>query len=115
MKTRFTAFIVILATAASLSGAAFGQGSESPDSTRESPASASDPAPEGVEILMPRGGIPAVFEPEFVPAGSAEITDDAWVLGIVIDGIAKAYSLNLLNRHEIVNDRFGDKPIAAVW
>jgi hypothetical protein len=33
----------------------------------------------------------------------------------VIEGEAHAYSLNLLNHHEVVNDRFGDTPVAAVW
>jgi uncharacterized protein (DUF2344 family) len=66
-------------------------------------------------MLMARGGIPAVFKPEFVPADKADIADDAWVLGVVVDGEAHAYSLNLLNHHEIVNDHFGDLPIAAVW
>ena len=37
------------------------------------------------------------------------------ILGIAINGEAKAYSLNLLNRHEVVNDRFADLPVAAVW
>ena len=71
--------------------------------------------PEGVEQILPRGRIAAVFEPTFVAAGDAEIPDDAWILGIAINGEAKAYSLNLLNRHEVVNDRFADLPVAAVW
>lgn len=71
--------------------------------------------PEGVQLLLPRGGIPAVFEPEFVPVDQADISDDAWVLGVVYNGVAKAYSLNLLNHHEIVNDDFGGHPLAAVW
>jgi carotenoid cleavage dioxygenase-like enzyme len=71
--------------------------------------------PPGVEQLLPRGRIAAVTEPEFVTAAEAEISDDAWVLGVAINGEAKAYSLNLLNRHEVVNDRFGDLPVAAVW
>ncbi|RLC97880.1 MAG: hypothetical protein DRI65_18885 [Chloroflexota bacterium] len=71
--------------------------------------------PPGVEMLLPRGGIPAVFEPVFVQAVEADISDDAWILGVIIDGEAHAYSLNLLNAHEIVNDRFGDVPVAAVW
>jgi hypothetical protein len=50
-----------------------------------------------------------------VTAAEAEIPGDAWVLGVVVDGEARAYSLNLLNRHEIVNDRVGDKSFAAVW
>ena len=78
------------------------------------PADADVP-PDGVEQLLPRGQIAAVFEPEFVGAGEAQISPDAWVLGVVVDGAAKAYSLNLLNRHEVVNDRIGDTPFAAVW
>jgi hypothetical protein len=85
-----------------------------------SPAFAEDPVraetpPEGVQQLLPRGGIPAVFEPRFVPAADAKIPDDAWVLGVAAEGVATAYSLNLLNHHEIVNDRLGSRPIAAVW
>ena len=71
--------------------------------------------PEGVEQIIPRGAIPAVFEPQFVSGAEAEIPPDAWVLGVVVDGQARAYSLNLLNRHEIVNDRIGEKSFAAVW
>lgn len=74
-----------------------------------------DPPPEGVEQLLPRGRIAAVFEPQYVPASEARIAGDAWVLGVVIDGEAKAFSLNLLNRHEVVNDRSGDTEFAAVW
>ena len=77
--------------------------------------SAAERPPRGVEMLLPRGSIAAVFQPEFVPAWRAKITDDAWILGVVVDGVAKAYSLNLLNRHEIVNDRVGDNSFAAVW
>lgn len=71
--------------------------------------------PDGVQQLLPRGRIAAVFAPEFVPAAEADITPDAWVLGVVVDGHARAYSLNLLNRHEVVNDRVGEHPFAAVW
>jgi hypothetical protein len=66
-------------------------------------------------MLMPRGGIPAVFEPRFVPADEADLPDSAWILGVAIGGEAHAYSLNLLNGHEVVNDAMGGRPIAAVW
>jgi hypothetical protein len=75
----------------------------------------SDEVPNGVNILLPRGGIPAVFEPQFVAAGEADMPDDAWIFGVVVNGEAHAYSLNLLNHHEIVNDNVGDLPVAAVW
>ena len=56
-----------------------------------------------------------MFEPVFVSAEEAEIPDDAWVLGVDIDSQPKAYSLNLLNRHEVVNDESGATKYAAVW
>ena len=71
--------------------------------------------PPGVEQLLPRGRIAAVFDPQFVRASQATIPDDAWVLGVEVEGEAKAYSLNLLNRHEVVNDRSGETEFAAVW
>ena len=71
--------------------------------------------PEGVEQILPRGRIAAVFEPEFVDAADAVMPDGAWVLGVVVEGRSKAYSLNLLNHHEVVNDRSGETAFAAVW
>lgn len=79
------------------------------------PQATADEPPPGVKQLLPRGRIPAVFDPQFVPAAQAEVPDDAWVLGVVVEGEAKAYSLNLLNRHEVVNDRSGETAYAAVW
>ena len=76
---------------------------------------AADELPHGVEQLLPRGRIAAIVDPEFVPAAKAEMPEDAWVLGVVIEGQAHAYSLNLLNRHEVVNDRIGNTAFAAVW
>ncbi len=71
--------------------------------------------PEAFEQVIPRGRIASIDGPVFVDAAEAELPDDAWVLGVAARGAAKAYSLNLLNRHEIVNDRIGDLPVAAVW
>ncbi|MCB1032876.1 MAG: DUF3179 domain-containing protein [Acidobacteria bacterium] len=76
---------------------------------------AGEEPPPGVQQLLPRGEIAAVFEPHFVPANVAEISDEAWVLGVVISGEARAYSLNLLNQHEVINDRIGERSFAAVW
>ena len=80
-------------------------------------ASAEPPAnlPPEFKQIIPRGRIASVDTPTFVAAKDAEISDDAWILGVEIDGQARAYSLNLLNHHEIVNDRIGDNAFAAVW
>ena len=71
--------------------------------------------PEGVQQLLPRGGIPAIFDPVFVMAAEAQMPDSAWVLGLVINGEARAYDLNILNHHEVVNDVVGGLPVAPVW
>ena len=78
-------------------------------------ADAADRPPPGVEQLLPRGRIAAISSPRFVSAKKAKIPDDAWVLGVEVDGEARAYSLNLLNSHEVVNDRLGNTAFAAVW
>jgi hypothetical protein len=78
-------------------------------------AAAADEPPPGVEQLMPRGRIAAVLDPVFVTAAEADLPDSAWVLGVAVGGQAKAYSLNLLNSHEVVNDRTGEVAYAAVW
>lgn len=76
---------------------------------------AAEELPKGYQQILPRGRIASIDAPRFVPAAKARIPGDAWVLGIVIDGEARAYSLNLLNRHEVVNDRVGEQGFAAVW
>ena len=65
--------------------------------------------------LLPRGKIPAIVNPEYVTANEAKISDSTWVLGIMISGQARAFSLNLLNNHEIVNDKIDSISYAAVW
>lgn len=71
--------------------------------------------PEGFEQIIPRGRIAAVNDPVYVSADEAQIGSDSSVLGVVIDGEAMAYSLNLLNSHEVVNDSVGETDFAAVW
>jgi hypothetical protein len=71
--------------------------------------------PDDFEQILPRGRIAAITNPKYVSAAEAEISDSSWVLGVVIDGQARAFSLTLLNHHEVVNDTIGDTSYAAVW
>ncbi len=71
--------------------------------------------PESFEQIIPRGRIAAIDDPQFVPAAEASIADDSVVLGVVIDSQARAYSIRLLNAHEVVNDAIGETNFAAVW
>ncbi len=69
--------------------------------------------------VLPPDAIPALTNPVFLSRVEAEplMSDEEPVLGLVdpITGQAKAYSLWHLDRHEIVNDRLGGKPIAVTW
>ena len=78
------------------------------------------PTPEReyeIVTLLPPDAIPSISNPSFVSAEEAgdEYGPDELVLGVEIDGDARAYSVPLLSRHEIVNDVVGGKPIAVTW
>ena len=69
-----------------------------------------------IVTLLPPDGIPAIDRPRFAPASKAKfMRENEPVLGVVHNGIAKAYSLWHLDRHEIVNDEFGADPLAVTW
>lgn len=73
---------------------------------------------EGDEVstLLPPDAIPSIDDPRFVPASEADFMQPKEpVVGVVRNGIAKAYSIWHLDRHEIVNDRIGDDPVAVTW
>jgi hypothetical protein len=62
-----------------------------------------------------KDGIPAIVEPAFAEdwsgldpevVGRDGLDDDAAVVGVERDGEARAYPLAVLDRHEVVNDRF---------
>lgn len=67
--------------------------------------------------ILPMDGIPAIDNPEFVSVKEAEkfMKKDELVLGLVINGDARAYSTWHLDRHEIVNDFVGDTYISVTW
>jgi hypothetical protein len=64
----------------------------------------------------PKDGIPAIDDPKFAPVGAVtDLSDREPVIGVVRDGVAKAYPLRILMWHEIVNDRIGDLPVAVTF
>ena len=65
--------------------------------------------------LLGRDSIRPVYEPEFAPADQVQLADDELVLGIEIDGQAKAYPISVLNFREMVNDELAGVPILATW
>jgi hypothetical protein len=74
------------------------------------------PVNEIVSGGPPRDGIPALNLPERVAADQADfIQADDRVLGVEVQGEARAYPIKILNWHEIVNDRIGTQHFVVTY
>ncbi len=62
-----------------------------------------------------RDGIPALTDPDVVSADESVFDDDVRVLGIEINGEARAYPLPIMWWHEIVNDVVGGQPVLVTY
>ena len=73
----------------------------------------------GLDIItiLGKDGIPSIDNPRFVGPGEADQQMQSFerVLGVSINGDHRAYPLNMLSRHEIVNDTVGGVPVAVTW
>lgn len=65
----------------------------------------------------PKDGIPAIDRPRFVSPVSARtwLHPDEPVIAVKLGGDARAYPLQILMFHEIVNDRLGETPVAVTF
>ncbi len=77
--------------------------------------------PEEREVLsrmsrvLGRDMIFPIYNPRFVLAEEARVKADELVLGIEINGKAKAYPITILASREMVNDELSGVPILATW
>lgn len=67
--------------------------------------------------VLGKDGIPSIDNPRFVGPGEADQQMQSFetVLGVSINGDHRAYPLNMLSHHEIVNDTVGGVPVAVTW
>ena len=67
--------------------------------------------------VLGKDSIPSIDNPRFVGPVDADRQLESFerVLGVSINGAHRAYPLNILSRHEIVNDTVGGKPVAVTW
>jgi hypothetical protein len=80
-----------------------------------------------VRQVVPRDAIPSVDDPEFGDGYFGDPDDEVVVVERAdlgdggergndgADRTARAYPVRILNYHEIVNDRLGDRPVAVTW
>lgn len=60
--------------------------------------------------------VPIVEHPPFAVAAEANwLSPNDLVLGVVLDGIAKAYPIGAVAPLEYLNDRVGRRPIGVSW
>jgi len=63
-----------------------------------------------------RDCIPAIDQPQFLATGQVDFLDPGdVVISVSHSGETRAYPTRILDRHEIVNDIFGDTPLAVTY
>ena len=120
LPTSLRLCLAIALAAAALSGAPAQGAADVAAWKREFPrtdfARASIPLDEIVTDGPRRDTIPPIDAPRFVPAADAKgIGPFEPVLGLIIDGDARAYPLRILLWHEIVNDVVGGVPVLVSY
>ena len=85
----------------------------------DSPFDLDDPLIPREKILsgnVVKDGIPSLSNPGFVAGDAADFLEaDDRVIGVVAGDVARAYPLQILDFHEVVNDRFGTKFVAVTY
>jgi len=63
-----------------------------------------------------KDAIPAVLEPKFVKADRATFLEsNDKVIGVVVQGRARAYPVKILNWHEVIDDSIAGTPLAVTF
>ena len=79
------------------------------------PIKSGEATPPGFRQLLPRDAIAPVYNPTFTSAVSTGWDDETLVIGLALDGEAKAYPVSFLNRREMVIDWIAGTPVLVSW
>ncbi len=79
------------------------------------PVRAGEPTPDDFRQLLRRDAILPIYNPTFRTAADTTWDDGLLVIGVELDGEAKAYPVSFLNRREMVIDWIGGTPILVSW
>jgi hypothetical protein len=85
--------------------------------SRRSNPPPTEPADRSAFTHLTEGGYPLNVDPEIVAADEVDIDAGDLVMGVVINGEARAYPVNYMNGpyNEVVNDELGGQAIAPSW
>ena len=71
--------------------------------------------PRGYRQVIDRDDIRPIYDPTYVAAADANWPDDLLVIGVEINGDARAYPIGFLTRREMVIDEIGGDPVLVTW
>jgi hypothetical protein len=74
-----------------------------------------DTPPRKPSQLLSRDSIRPIYDPGFVPAHESGYDDDELMMGVALEGEAKAYPVSMLNAREMLNDELGSVPLLVTW
>lgn len=89
--------------------------------TSPNPADVYDPVrggedlPDGFRQLLGRDAIEPVYDPTFVPADAVDWPEDGLVVGVDLEGEARAYPVGFMTRREMVIDNHRGIPTLVTW
>lgn len=65
----------------------------------------------------PRDAFPVLYNPPMgtVEEGDRILKSGEWVIGIALNGEARAYPVDVMGFHELINDVVGGTPITVCW
>ena len=67
------------------------------------------------EERIPRDAINPVYTPKFVSPDEATLNPKELVMGLEINGDARAYPVGMMRIREMVNDEVGGTPVLVTW
>lgn len=109
---------LVLATAWAVSGTpseTAAPGVRSDPGAVYNPVVAGEALPDGFRQLLPRDAILPVYDPQFVEAAASGWSPDTDVIGVAVNGEARAYPVSFLNGRELVVDEVGGVPLLVSW
>ncbi len=79
------------------------------------PTEAGEPLPVGYRELVGRDKIRPVYVPNFVKPDEVEWSDEELVIGVFLEGEARAYPVEFLSHRDTVVDRHRGIPTFVTW
>lgn len=74
------------------------------------------PVDEIISGGPPKDGIPALKNPKYIAGEiNTQLRKDDQMIGVFVNGEARAYPLRIMSWHELVNDNIGGLPILVSW